>query len=51
MSPLFEHIDVEKSIWKFSEKRISLTLKKLEDKEWTDLVRNMKLQMFKDPTE
>jgi hypothetical protein len=50
VSPLWEHINAEKSIWKFSEKRISLTLRKLKDEPWTDLMKPMKIQMFKDPT-
>ena len=39
ISPLYEKIDVDKSSWKMSEKRITITLKKLVDTKWYKLMK------------
>ena len=39
ISPLYEKIDEDKSSWKMSEKRITITLKKLVDTKWYKLMK------------
>ena len=39
LSKLFEKIEVDKSLWKFTEKRISITLKKWLETKWTELLK------------
>jgi len=36
---LYEKIEVDKSLWKFTEKRISITLKKWLETKWSELIK------------
>jgi len=42
LSKLHEKIEVDKSLWKFSEKRISITLKKWLETSWSELIKGSK---------
>ena len=42
LSKLHEKIEVDKSLWKFSEKRISITLKKWLETSWSELIKGTK---------
>ena len=42
LTKLHEKIETDKSLWKFSEKRITITLKKWLETSWTELIKGSK---------